>query len=65
MSTIPPLLDMIRDLIGTPSISSVDPAMDQGNRAIIELLASWLDDSGFLVEIMPLPGSTTKANLIA
>ena len=65
MSTIPPLLDMIRDLIGTPSISSVDPALDQGNRAIIELLANWLDDSGFQVEIMPLPGSTSKANLIA
>jgi acetylornithine deacetylase len=65
MSTIPPLLDMIRDLIGTPSVSSVDPSLDQGNRAIIELLANWLDDTGFQVEIMPLPGSTSKANLIA
>ena len=65
MNNFPPLLDMIRDLIGTPSVSSVDPSMDQGNRAIIELLANWLDDTGFQVEIMPLPGTTTKANLIA
>jgi len=65
MNKIPPLLDMIRDLIGTPSVSSVDPNLDQGNRAVIELLANWLDDTGFQVEIMPLPGSTSKANLIA
>jgi len=65
MNNFPPLLDMIRDLIGTPSVSSVDPSLDQGNRAIIELLANWLDDTGFQVEIMPLPGTTTKANLIA
>lgn len=65
MNTFPPLLDMIRDLIRTPSISSVEPALDQGNRAVIDLLASWLDDSGFHVEIMPLPGSPSKANLIA
>ena len=65
MNNFPPLLDMIRDLIGTPSVSSVDPGLDQGNRAVIDLLANWLDDSGFQVEIMPLPGSTSKANLIA
>ena len=65
MNNFPPLLDMIRDLIGTPSVSSVDPSLDQGNRAIIELLANWLDDTGFQVEVMPLPGTTTKANLIA
>jgi acetylornithine deacetylase len=65
MNKIPPLLDMIRDLIGTPSVSSVDPNLDQGNRAVIELLANWLDDTGFQVEIMPLPDSTSKANLIA
>ena len=65
MSNIPPLLDMIRDLIAINSVSSVDPSLDQGNRAVIELLANWLDGTGFQVEIMPLPGSTSKANLIA
>ena len=65
MNKFPPLLDMIKDLIAINSVSSVDPNLDQGNRPVIELLANWLDDTGFQVEIMPLPGSTSKANLIA
>ena len=65
MRHFPPLLEMIEGLVHTPSVSSVDPAVDQGNRAVIDLLASWLDSSGFQVEIMPLPGSPAKANLIA
>lgn len=65
MNNFPPLLDMIRDLIGTPSVSHVDPTLDQGNRAVIELLANWLEDTGFRVEIMSLPGAPRKANLIA
>ena len=44
------MLEMIEGLVRTPSVSSVDPAMDQGNRAVIDLLAGWLDDSGFQVE---------------
>jgi acetylornithine deacetylase len=65
MSRIPALLDMISDLIATPSVSSVTPALDQGNLAVIELLANWLDDTGFDIEIMRLPGEPAKANLIA
>ncbi len=65
MNNFPPLLDMIRGLIGTPSISHIDPNLDQGNRAVIELLANWLEDTGFRVEIMSLPGAPRKANLIA
>lgn len=65
MRRLPPLLEMIEGLVCTPSVSSVDPALDQGNRAVIDLLASWLDSSGFQVEIMPLAGSPAKANLIA
>ena len=65
MNNIPTLLHMIEGLIRTPSVSSVDPQLDQGNRAVIDLLAEWLDDSGFAVEIMPLPGTPAKANLIA
>lgn len=56
---------MIGALIGTPSVSCVDPALDQGNRAVIDLLAGWLEAAGFSVELMPLPGTPTKANLIA
>ena len=61
----PPLLQRIRSLIGTPSVSSVDPGIDQGNRAVIDLLATWLKDLGMVVEILPLAGRTDKANLIA
>jgi acetylornithine deacetylase len=56
---------MIEGLIRTPSISCVDPAHDQGNLAVIELLADWLAGHGFSVELMPLPGTPAKANLVA
>jgi acetylornithine deacetylase len=65
MPTLPPLLDMIGALIAAPSVSSVDPALDMGNRAVIDLLATWLEDAGFRVEIMPLPGDPPRANLVA
>ncbi|UCE90039.1 MAG: acetylornithine deacetylase [Pseudomonadota bacterium] len=65
MPTIPPLLDLIADLIGAPSVSSVSPAFDQSNRQVIDLLASWLDDLGFSVEVLPLSNQPHKANLIA
>ena len=61
----PKLLDMIRTLIATPSISSVSPELDQSNRAVIDLLASWLEDLGFAVEIQSIPGHPDKFNLIA
>ena len=59
--TIP---QMLRALIGANSISSVIPTIDQGNRAVIELLAGWLEDLGFHTEIMSLD-DPRKANLIA
>ncbi|MFA5631236.1 MAG: acetylornithine deacetylase [Porticoccaceae bacterium] len=55
---------MIKQLIACNSISSVVPAVDQGNLNVIHLLAGWLDDLGFATEIMPLP-DPRKANLIA
>ena len=58
------LIPMLQRLIATNSISSVNPAIDQGNRAVIELLANWLEDLGFATEIMPL-ADPRKANLIA
>ena len=60
-----PVLDRIRQLIATPSVSSVSPQFDQSNRPVIELLAGWLEDAGFAVRIEPLPGQLDKANLIA
>ena len=65
MSSSPPLLESLQALIGTPSVSSVQPQHDQSNRPVIDLLANWLADLGFSIEIMPLPNQPDKANLIA
>ncbi|HRF63145.1 MAG TPA: acetylornithine deacetylase [Candidatus Competibacter sp.] len=59
------LLDRIRQLIATPSVSSVSPQFDRSNRAVTDLLAEWLEASGFAVRIELLPGRSDKANLIA
>ncbi|NOY61811.1 MAG: acetylornithine deacetylase [Gammaproteobacteria bacterium] len=61
----PSLLTMMAELIALPSISSVNPDIDQGNRAVVERLGEWLLDLGFGVEIIALDGHTNKANLIA
>ncbi|MBI1424560.1 MAG: acetylornithine deacetylase [Gammaproteobacteria bacterium] len=66
MSTsFPSVMERLRALIGTPSVSSVSPEFDQSNRAVIDLLAGWLADLGYAIEIMPLPQQPQKANLIA
>ena len=58
-------MQRLRALIGTPSVSSVSPEFDQSNRPVIDLLAGWLADLGYQIEIMPLPNQPQKANLIA
>ena len=59
------LHDKFQQLIATPSVSSVNPDFDMGNRAVIDLLATWCEAAGFNVEIQPIPGQSHKANLIA
>jgi len=56
---------MIRRLVATPSVSSLQPALDQGNGAVCALLADWLEPLGFRVELKPVPGLPGKVNLIA
>ena len=53
----------MRELIGLPSVSSVSPAFDQSNLAVIEQLAQWCESLGMACEIQAL--SEGKANLIA
>lgn len=65
VKTVPSLLEMFNTLIATPSVSSVNPRFDSGNRAVIDHLANWLDPLGFNVEVLPLKGHRDKANLIA
>ena len=56
---------MLEALISTPSVSSVDKSLDQGNIAVIEHLAGWLNDSDFKVEITPKTEDRKKAKMIA
>ncbi|MCP5142570.1 MAG: acetylornithine deacetylase [Gammaproteobacteria bacterium] len=62
---IPSLREMIARVVAEPSVSSVHPGFDQGNRAVIAHLAEWLEALGFRIEIQDLPGHADKANLIA
>ena len=61
--SLPSLQDQFAALIATPSVSCTQPHWDQSNRAVIDLLASWLAELGFACEIQEVaPG---KANLLA
>jgi acetylornithine deacetylase len=68
---IPEMLDSFSQLVAAPSVSSTDPQWDQSNRGVVELLAGWLEDIGFKIEIIPVPvepgssSSEEKFNLIA
>jgi len=62
---LPPALEMIRQLVATPSVSSPDDRFDQSNRGVIDLVAGWAAGLGFAVRIEALPGDSGKANLIA
>jgi len=61
----PPLRTMMEQLVATPSISSTQEQFNQSNHDVVNLLATWLEDSGFSVEISPIPGKKDKSNLIA
>lgn len=56
---------MVRDLVGTPSVSSTQSQFDQSNNDVIHLLANWLEPLGFHIEIIPIKGKPGKSNLIA
>ena len=64
-SLTPSLMACLQQLIATPSVSSVQPQFDQTNIHVIDLLANWLNELGFVIDIMPLPNQPQKANLIA
>ena len=63
--SLPGPVQLLRQLVGLASVSSTDPRLDQGNRAVIDLLAGWLEQLGFRVELQLLNESGSKANLIA
>ena len=60
----PSLNAMLEGLIAAPSVSCVNPELDQSNRRVIDLLAQWLDGAGFRTEVLDVPGRPGKANLV-
>lgn len=63
MTALPPPLEMIRRLVAEPSVSSIDPHLDQSNLGVVHLLAEWLEALGFRVDLQQV--KPNKANLIA
>lgn len=60
---LPGIIERMTQLIGSPSVSCADHALDQSNLGVIHLLADWAESIGFQAEIEEVaPG---KANLIA
>ena len=55
----------IRELIATPSVSSVSANWDMPNIEVINKLATRLEDAGWHVEIQDIDGKPGKQNLIA
>ena len=64
-SRLPSTDEMIARLVASPSISSVDPELDMGNRSVCELLAEWAEPLGFRIEWQQIPDHPDKVNLIA
>lgn len=63
--SLPAPVELLRQLVAEPSVSSPDPERDQSNRRVIDRLAEWAEHLGFRVEVLPLPSDPSKANLIA
>lgn len=61
--TIPDLITMMSQLIATPSVSSARPDLDMSNEPVIDLLANWLETSGFSIKKQLV--SSGKYNLVA
>ncbi len=60
---LPSMKDQFAALIAVPSVSCTQPSLDQSNRPVIDLLATWLGDLGFACDIQQV--SPGKFNLLA
>ena len=61
----PTLVSRLKQLIGTNSISSSLPELDESNLEVIVLLADWCESLGMRAEVLPVPGQPGKANMLA
>ena len=64
-ASLPKFMECFSDLIGLPSVSSVDTRLDQSNKPVIDLLAEWLEQLGFTIELVEVNDKPVKQNLIA
>lgn len=62
---LPNFEEQLKQLVGSASVSSANSALDMSNKGVITLLASWLDDLGFHIEIQDVDTERGKQNLIA
>lgn len=62
---LPAFINLYKDLIAIPSISSTDKSWDQSNQQVITQLATWFDDLGFQTEITEVSNAPGKYNLVA
>ncbi|MGH8529093.1 MAG: acetylornithine deacetylase [Nevskiales bacterium] len=65
MTALPPLKNLLSDLIALPSVSCADPRLDMSNRPLAGRLAGWLSDLGFHCELLPVDNQSDKCNLLA
>ncbi len=56
---------MMSELIASPSVSCINAQWDMSNRAIIQLLAKWLGEAGFQIELIENKDDPNKLNLLA
>jgi acetylornithine deacetylase len=65
MNQLPSFSESLKQLIASPSISSTQINWDQGNIEIIQLLATWFEQVGFIIDIQKVPQTHNKYNLLA
>lgn len=58
-------LNLFNQLLSLSTVSSANPALNQSNMPVIELLAEVFEQAGFRCELIPVSESPQKANLIA
>ncbi|CAL4318142.1 Acetylornithine deacetylase [Buchnera aphidicola (Eriosoma lanigerum)] len=65
MKKFPSFIQIYKKLIQTNSINSININDDSSNKIIIDILANWLYDLNFSVEIQSIPKTNNKFNLLA
>lgn len=65
MKNLPDFTTALKELIASPSISSMQENWDQGNQDIIHLLAQWFESLNFSITIQKVPNTRNKYNLLA